>query len=106
MHTPTPTAPTPAPADVAATQALGRLDPSALDPSAAASPRTARTDLRYSSHGRAALAGALGDGLMPDEVRRILAGRRVADAFPVWRGESPSAYASRAVAEMFAAYLS
>ena len=96
MHTHT----APAPADVAAPQATGRLPP------VVPGSRAGRTAPRYSSHGRAALAGALGDGLMPDEVRRILAGRRVADAFPVWRGESPSAYASRAVAEMFAVYLS
>lgn len=56
-------------------------------------------------HERAALASALEDGLMPDEVARILAGRRVAEAFPVWRGESSQAYASRAVSEMFVAYL-
>ncbi len=42
---------------------------------------------------------------MPDEVARILAGRRVAEAFPVRRGESPEAYASRTVSEMFVAYL-
>ncbi len=54
---------------------------------------------------RAALATAFDDGLMPDEVDRILAGRRVAEAFPVRRGESPEDYASRAVAEMFVAYL-
>jgi hypothetical protein len=54
---------------------------------------------------QAALAGALDDGLMPDEVTRILAGRRMAEAFPVRWGESPEAYASRAVSEMFVAYL-
>ncbi|MCJ2048291.1 hypothetical protein [Methylobacterium sp. J-070] len=58
-----------------------------------------------SVHERAALAGAADDGLMPDEVARILAGRRVAEAFPVRRGESPEAYASRTVSEMFVAYL-
>ncbi len=42
---------------------------------------------------------------MPDEVAGILAGRRVTEAFPIRRGESPEAYASRAVAEMFVAYL-
>lgn len=56
-------------------------------------------------HGRAALASALDDGLMPDEVAEILAGRRIVDAFPVRWGESPSAYAARAVAEMMVVYL-
>lgn len=56
-------------------------------------------------YGRAAFATAIGDGLMPDEVRGILAGRRIVDAFPVRRGESPPAYAGRAVAEMMVAYL-
>ncbi|WP_010685710.1 hypothetical protein [Methylobacterium mesophilicum] len=58
-----------------------------------------------SAHEQAALANAVDDGLMPDEVAQILAGRRVAEAFPVRRGESPAAYASRAVSEMFVAYL-
>ncbi len=44
---------------------------------------------------RPALANALDDGLMPDEVMQILAGRRIAEAFPVRWGESPEAYASR-----------
>lgn len=56
-------------------------------------------------YGRAAFATAIDDGLMPDEVRGILAGRRIVDAFPVRRGESPPAYAGRAVAEMMVAYL-
>ncbi|MDP4025310.1 hypothetical protein Q8W71_22010 [Methylobacterium sp. NEAU 140] len=60
---------------------------------------------RYTSHGRAALATALDGGLMPDELSQILAGRRIVEAFPVWRGESPAAYAARAVSEMFVAYL-
>ncbi len=80
--------------------------PAILDGTAPADMGPTHPGFRYSSHGRAALATALGDGLMPDEVRRILSGRRVAEAFPVWRGESPAAYASRAVAEMFAVYLS
>jgi len=54
---------------------------------------------------QAAYANALDDGLMPDEVMRILGGRRIAEAFPVRWGESPEAYASRAVSEMFVAYL-
>ncbi len=58
--------------------------------------------LRYE---RAALANAFEDGLMPDEVQQILAGRRIAEAFPVRWGESPEAYASRAVSEMFVSYL-
>lgn len=73
-----------------------RLDPGALLPDAV------RTHPRYE---RAALASAFEDGLMPDEVLRILAGRRVAEAFPVRWGESPEAYASRAVSEMFVSYL-
>ncbi len=66
---------------------------------------------RYDRHAstqpfeRAALANAFDDGLMPDEVERILSGRRVAEAFPVRWGESPETYASRAVSEMFVAYL-
>lgn len=58
--------------------------------------------LRYE---RAALANAFEDGLMPDEVQQLLAGRRVAEAIPVRWGESPEAYASRAVSEMFVSYL-
>ena len=61
--------------------------------------------LRRRDYGRAAFATAVDDGLMPDEVRGILAGRRIVDAFPVRRGESPPAYAGRAVAEMMVAYL-
>ncbi|MCJ2059695.1 hypothetical protein MKL09_24530 [Methylobacterium sp. J-048] len=60
---------------------------------------------RYHAHGRAALANALDEGLMADEVEQILDGRKIVDAFPVWRGESPADYAARAVAEMFVAYL-
>ena len=59
----------------------------------------------YHAHGRAALANALDEGLMADEVDQILDGREIVDAFPVWRGETPSDYAARAVAEMFVAYL-
>jgi hypothetical protein len=59
----------------------------------------------YHAHGRAALANALDEGLMADEVAQILDGREIVDAFPVRRGETPSAYAARAVAEMFVAYL-
>lgn len=86
--------------DITATPsaASGRTATARAQPSQAASRR-------YSSHGRAALATALDDGLTPDEVRRILSGRRVVDAFPVGRGESPAAYAARAVSEMFVAYL-
>ncbi|MCJ2091744.1 hypothetical protein MKK67_04360 [Methylobacterium sp. J-072] len=60
---------------------------------------------RYHAHGRAALANALDEGLMADEVEQILDGRKIIDVFPVWRGESPADYAARAVAEMFVAYL-
>lgn len=56
-------------------------------------------------HGRAALAAALDDGLLSEEVDAILAGRRVVEAFPVRWGEAPPAYATRAVAEMMAVYL-
>lgn len=59
----------------------------------------------YPPYERAALASAIEDGLMPDEVLQILAGRRVAEVFPVRWGESPEAYASRAVSEMFVSYL-
>jgi hypothetical protein len=57
------------------------------------------------AHERAALANALDEGLMVDEVAQILNGREIVDAFPVRRGESPADYAARAVAEMFVAYL-
>ncbi len=76
--------------------ANARLDPGVL------LTDSVRSHPRYE---RAALANAFEDGLMPDEVRQILAGRRVAEAFPVRWGESPEAYASRAVAEMFVTYL-
>lgn len=74
------------------------------DPAALGGPLN-RSVRSHPSHERAALASALGDGLMPDEVARILAGRPVAEAFPIRWGESPEAYASRAVSEMFVAYL-
>ncbi len=73
------------------------------DPAALGGPLS-RSVRSHPSHERAALASALDDGLMPDEVAGILAGRRVAEAFPVRWGESPAAYASRAVSEMFVAY--
>ncbi|MGU3359102.1 hypothetical protein ACLBWX_02085 [Methylobacterium sp. M6A4_1b] len=58
------------------------------------------------SYGRAAVAAAIENGLLPDELSELLAGRRVVEAFPVaWR-ESESDYAERAVAEMMVAYLS
>lgn len=60
---------------------------------------------RHHAHGRAALANALDEGLMADEVEQILRGRMIVDAFPVRRGENPADYAARAVAEMFVAYL-
>lgn len=74
------------------------------DPAARGGPPS-RNVRAHPAHERAALASALDEGLMPDEVARILAGRRVAEAFPVRWGESPAAYASRAVSEMFVAYL-
>ncbi|WP_375456600.1 hypothetical protein [uncultured Methylobacterium sp.] len=60
---------------------------------------------RRRAYGQAAFATAIDDGLMPDEVRQILAGRRIVDAFPVRWGESVPAYAARTVAEMMVAYL-
>lgn len=79
-------------------------DPSA-ETAASLGRALSRSVRSHPSHERAALASALDDGLMPDEVAQILAGRRVAEAFPVRRGESPEAYASRTVSEMFVAYL-
>lgn len=84
---------------------LSDLSAAALaDPAGRGGPPS-RSIRSHPSHERAALAGALDDGLMPDEVARILGGRRVVEAFPVRWGESPAAYASRAVSEMFVAYL-
>lgn len=57
------------------------------------------------THGRAAFTAALEDGLLSGEVAQILGGRRIVDAFPVRRGESPPVYAARAVGEMMVAYL-
>lgn len=57
------------------------------------------------AHAQAAREAALDDGLLSEEVDEVLAGRRIVDAFPVRRGESPPAYAVRAVAEMMVAYL-
>ena len=56
-------------------------------------------------HDRAAWATALDDGLMDEEIRQVLAGRRMVDAFPVRFREDPQTYATRAVAEMMVAYL-
>ncbi|MHC2002556.1 MULTISPECIES: hypothetical protein [unclassified Methylobacterium] len=52
------------------------------------------------------MAAAIENGLMPEELSEVLAGRRVVEAFPVDGGESVSDYAHRAVAEMMVAYLS
>jgi len=84
--------------------------PAPRDPTPAAAADEPRTPFRLrhqslSAHERAALASAVDDGLMPDEVAGILAGRRMGEAFPVRWGESPEAYAARAVSEMFVAYL-
>lgn len=57
------------------------------------------------AHDRAAHAAALDDGLLSEEVYQVLAGRRIVEAFPVRRGETPPAYAERAVAEMMVACL-
>lgn len=59
----------------------------------------------YHAHGCAALASALNEGLMPEEVASILDGRGLIEAFPVWQGETPADYAVRTVAEMFVVYL-
>lgn len=56
-------------------------------------------------YGRAAVAAAIKNGLMPEELGEVLGGRRVVEAFPVDGGESVAAYANRAVAEMMVAYL-
>ncbi|MGU3539717.1 hypothetical protein [Methylobacterium sp. A54F] len=83
-----------------------------ITPDTAAAPDAARRALLRSdlarpdrTHGSAALAAALDDGLLSEEVEQILAGRRMVEAFPVRRGETPPAYAVRAVAEMMVAYL-
>lgn len=75
------------------------------EPTAALGRTLSQSISSHPRHERAALASALDDGLMPDEVARILAGRRMAEAFPVRWGESSEAYASRVVSEMFVAYL-
>ncbi|MCJ2015118.1 hypothetical protein [Methylobacterium sp. J-076] len=87
-------------------------------PSSPAALRAARPDIAeivgallstsvrsHPPHESAALAHALDGGLEPDEVALILAGRGVAEAFPVRWGESPESYATRTVSEMFVAYL-
>ena len=81
------------------------LDPSGAGRTFGYRDAAAAARMHRRAYGRAALASAVDDGLMPDEVRGILAGRRIVDAFPVRRGESPPAYAGRAVAEMMVAYL-
>ncbi|MCJ2136950.1 hypothetical protein MKK69_23355 [Methylobacterium sp. J-026] len=81
------------------------LSAAQAEPAASLGRTLYRSVRSHPAYERAALATAFDDGLMPDEVARILAGRRVAEAFPVRRGESPEDYASRAVAEMFVAYL-
>lgn len=56
-------------------------------------------------YGRAAVAAAIENGLMPGELGEVLGGRRVVEAFPVDGDESVVSYADRAVAEMMVAYL-
>ncbi|WP_019904215.1 hypothetical protein [Methylobacterium sp. 77] len=58
------------------------------------------------AYGGAAVAAAIENGLMPEELSEVLGGRRVVEAFPVDGGESVDDYAHRAVAEMMVAYLS
>ncbi|KQO67468.1 hypothetical protein [Methylobacterium sp. Leaf89] len=73
----------------------------AANPAILAGPHNVRR-----SYGRAAAAAAIENGLLPQELAEVLAGRSVVEAFPVaWR-ESVSDYADRAVAEMMVAYLS
>jgi hypothetical protein len=72
------------------------------DPLAYAGPAAPDGD----PHDRAAWESALEDGLMDEEIRQVLAGRRMVDAFPVRFREPPQAYAARAVAEMMVVYLS
>jgi hypothetical protein len=84
---------------------LTTAPPARPDPAGTLGRLLSRRVHAHPSHERAALASALDDGLMPDEVAQILGGRQVAEAFPVRWGESPEAYASRAVSEMFVAYL-
>ncbi len=57
-------------------------------------------------YGRAAFTAAIENGLMPDELSEVLAGRSVVEAFPVAGRESVVDYAHRAVAEMMVAYVS
>lgn len=57
------------------------------------------------TYGQAAFAAAVENGLMPDELGQVLAGRSVVEAFPVGGNESVADYAYRAVAEMMVAYL-
>ena len=79
----------------------------AFEPAGAASPALLHGERRARrSYGRAAVAAAIENGLLPDELSEILAGRRVVEAFPVGWRESVSDYADRAVAEMMVAYLS
>ena len=58
------------------------------------------------SYGRAAVAAAIENGMLPGELSEVLAGRSVVEAFPVAGHESVSDYAERAVAELMVAYLS
>lgn len=57
------------------------------------------------SYGRAAYRAAVENGLMPEELSELLAGRSIVEAFPVAGRESVTDYADRAVAEMMVAYL-
>lgn len=81
-----------------------RFDNSTFVASGAVSPGDAPRNVRR-LYGRAAVAAAIENGLMPDELGEVLGGRRVVEAFPVDGGESVAAYAHRAVAEMMVAYL-
>lgn len=60
---------------------------------------------RDSAYVAAAMADAIEDGLLGEEVDAILVGRSVVQAFPVLRHENSLEYASRAVSEMMVAYL-
>ncbi|MCJ2037279.1 hypothetical protein [Methylobacterium sp. J-068] len=72
-----------------------------VSPAALFGPRSVRR-----SYGRAAVAAAIENGMLPHELSGVLAGRRVVEAFPVASRESVTDYAVRAVAEMMVAYLS
>ena len=60
---------------------------------------------RQFSYSRAAYDAAIENGLLPEELDEVLAGRRVTDAFPIEDREALAGYVSRAVAEIMVAYI-